>query len=142
MTHSSTVLNQESADLLVIESTNPYLSCIQGLADEPVTVQALLQRAQGGGIGALVNGNLLRLSHKRIDRLDRAAFLRGTISPLTAAPLTERAGLIAQRRANMEHRQRQIAACSIMDKVTDAEFGIVPMAVHRRATVPWLPVCN
>ena len=78
---------------------------------------------EGGGIGALANGDLLwvRLSDKRIELLDRAAFLRGELSPMTAPPLAERAELVAQRRVAIEHRQRQVAACSILDNVTDAE---------------------
>ena len=96
---------------------------------------------QGGGIGALVNGDLLwvRLSHKRIDLLDREAFLRGDLQPVAMAPLAERSELVARRRADIEHRQRQVAACSVMDNVTNAEYGVVPMAVHRRATIPWTP---
>jgi dihydroxy-acid dehydratase len=94
---------------------------------------------EGGGIGALANGDLLwvRLSDKRIDLLDRPAFLRGELTPMAAVPLTGRAELVAQRRAAIEHRQRQVAACSILDNVTDAEYGVVPLAVHRRATTPW-----
>ncbi|MBK9443884.1 MAG: dihydroxy-acid dehydratase [Comamonadaceae bacterium] len=96
---------------------------------------------EGGGIGALANGDLLwvRLSDKRIDLLDSAAFLCGEIKPMTAPPRTERAELLARRRMAIEHRQRQIAACNVMDNVTDAEFGVVPLAVHRRATVAWTP---
>jgi len=48
-----------------------------------------------------------------------------------------RRDLIAARRARMERRQLMIAASSILDNVTNAEFGVVPMPVHRRATIPW-----
>ncbi len=41
-----TVINTEFADLFVIEDFNPYRRCIQGLANEPVAVQALLKRAE------------------------------------------------------------------------------------------------
>ncbi len=93
----------------------------------------------GGGIGALVSGDLLwmRLTEKRIDLLDKVAFIDGKLVPLDAAPVAERHELIAARHARMEKRQLQIAACSILDNVTNAEFGVVPMAVHRRATIPW-----
>jgi dihydroxyacid dehydratase/phosphogluconate dehydratase len=93
----------------------------------------------GGGIGALADGDLLwaRLTEKRVDLLERAAFLDGRLSPLNRPPIAERQGLIAARRVRMEKRQLQIAACSIMDNVSNAEFGVVPMAVHRRATIPW-----
>jgi dihydroxy-acid dehydratase len=94
---------------------------------------------EGGGIGALENGDLLwvRLSDKRIDLLDTAAFLEGRLTPLDAAPQAARAALVARRKADIEHRQLQVAACSIMDNVTDAEYGVVPAAVNRRATLRW-----
>ena len=40
------IINAEFADLFVDEEFNPYRSCIQGLANEPVAVQALLKRAE------------------------------------------------------------------------------------------------
>ena len=94
---------------------------------------------EGGGIGTLVNGDLLwvRLSNKRIDLIDRKAFLRGAIEPLSGAPFEERRELLADRQAMIENRQHQIAACSVLDNVSTAEFGVVPAAVHRRATIPW-----
>jgi hypothetical protein len=49
----------------------------------------------------------------------------------------ERRELIAARQRRMEARQEQIAACSLMDNVSTAEYGVVPMAVHRRAKLPW-----
>jgi dihydroxy-acid dehydratase len=95
----------------------------------------------GGGIGALVNGDLLwvRLKDRRIDLLDKSAFLRGAIVPYERPPTSERSALVAHRRKSIEHRQRQIAACCVLDNVTDAEYGVVPLAVHRRATIPWRP---
>lgn len=94
---------------------------------------------EGGGIGSLINGDLLwvRLSEKRIDLLDRKAFLRGELQAL-AGPLFEpRQALIASRQTRMAQRQAQVAACSVMDNVSTAEYGVVPMAVHRRATLAW-----
>ena len=91
----------------------------------------------GGGIGALIDGDLLwaRLSEKRVDLLDRDAFIGGRLVPLNGPPLAERRELIAERRARMEMRQLQIAASSLLDHVADAEFGVVPLAAHRRATI-------
>lgn len=43
---ATAVINQEFTDLVVIEPSNPYRTCIQGLANEPITVHALLKRAQ------------------------------------------------------------------------------------------------
>lgn len=93
----------------------------------------------GGGIGTLVSGDLLwiRLSEKRIDLLDQSSFLGGKTEPLPGAPLTERATIAFARRQRMEKRQRLIAASNLLDNVTDAEYGVVPMAVHRRASLPW-----
>ncbi len=94
---------------------------------------------EGGGIGTLVNGDLLwvRLTDKRIDLIDRNAFLRGEVEPLSAAPFEERKELLAARQAKIENRQHQIAACNVLDNVSTAEFGVVPAVVHRRATIPW-----
>ena len=39
-------VNAEFANLFVIEKSNPYRKCIQGLANEPITVHALLARAE------------------------------------------------------------------------------------------------
>ena len=94
----------------------------------------------GGLVGALNSGDLLwaRLSARRIDLIDRQALLAGAKTPLDPAPLQQaRQEIIQARRARMDTRQLQIAACSVLDHVTDAEFGVVPLAVHRRATIPW-----
>jgi dihydroxyacid dehydratase/phosphogluconate dehydratase len=94
---------------------------------------------EGGGIGALINGDLLcvRLTEKRIDLLDKAAFVRGEIISPESASFADRRELVASRRAEIERRQLQIAACSILDNVTNAELGVVPLAVDRRATIRW-----
>ena len=93
----------------------------------------------GGGIGALADGDLLwvRLSEKRIDLLDKQAFLRGEIVVPETASFDGRCELVARRLAKIEKRQFQVAACSVLDNVSNAEFGVVPMAVHRRATLRW-----
>jgi hypothetical protein len=52
-------INPEFADLVIDERYNPYRACIQGLANEPITVRALLRRADNhlaaepgyGGLG-------------------------------------------------------------------------------------------
>ena len=41
-----------------------------------------------------------------------------------------------------EHRQRQVAACSILNNVRVVGYGVVPFAVHRHATVPWTSACH
>jgi dihydroxyacid dehydratase/phosphogluconate dehydratase len=94
---------------------------------------------EGGGIGALITGDLLwvRLSERRIDHIDRASFLAGRLEPAAAASFADRAGLIGERRARMERRKRQVAACSWIDETTSAETGVVPWSVDKRATLPW-----
>ena len=94
---------------------------------------------EGGGIGTLMSGDLLwmRLDQRRIDLIDREAFLSGLIEPLPGAPFHERQALLQHRQAAIEARQRQIAACNILDNVSSAEYGVVPLSVHRRATIPW-----
>lgn len=95
----------------------------------------------GGAIGALVSGDLLwvRLTERRIDLVERAAFVAGELVPAVAAPVEARAALIAERRARTEARKRQVAASSWLDGVSSAEYGVVPDAVHRRAVLPWSP---
>jgi dihydroxyacid dehydratase/phosphogluconate dehydratase len=94
---------------------------------------------EGGGIGALVNGDLLwaRLSQRRIDLLDPDAFLVGDLRPLDSPPTEARAALIAERQARIEARKRQVAACNWLDHVTTAELGVVPESVSRRAVLSW-----
>lgn len=97
---------------------------------------------EGGGIGALVSGDLLwvRLAERRIDWLDSASFLAdGRLEAPPQAPFEARAGLVAGRRGRIEERQLQVAACNLLDAVSDAEYGVVPLAVHRRALLPWPP---
>ncbi|WP_316976611.1 dihydroxy-acid dehydratase domain-containing protein [Shumkonia mesophila] len=90
----------------------------------------------GGGIGYLHDGDVLRLnlSSARIDLLERAAFLAGEERPLDPAADAGRAPLFVERQARMANRLLDIAACNLMDGVTDAARGVVPLAVDRRAT--------
>ena len=96
----------------------------------------------GGGIGALTNGDLLwlRLRDKRIDLLDRPAFMQGLLEAPTRPSFADRQALIGERQTRIEQRQLQIAACNLMDHVSTAEHGVVPLAVNRRATLQWPPL--
>ncbi|MDR3411405.1 MAG: hypothetical protein P4L87_10775, partial [Formivibrio sp.] len=38
-------MNPEFANLTIQETYNPFRACIQGLSNEPITVRALLKRA-------------------------------------------------------------------------------------------------
>ncbi len=119
----------------ILMTDGRYSGVTKGACVGHVTPEAY----EGGGIGALVDGDLLwvRLGARRIDLLDRAAFLEGRLEPAAAAPLAERAVLVAERQARMERRKRQVAACSWIDDTTSAEKGVVPLAVDKRATLPW-----
>jgi dihydroxyacid dehydratase/phosphogluconate dehydratase len=93
----------------------------------------------GGGIGYLADGDVLRLdlNGARLDCLDAAQFRAGTETPIDPRTLAGRADLFAARMARMERRRLDIAACNLMDDVSDAARGVVPGAVDRRATRPW-----
>ena len=69
--------------------------------------------------------------------IDPRALLSGDCVPLAPSLLAERHALVAARRSRIEARKLQIAATSVLDNETDAEYGVVPLAVHRRATLPW-----
>lgn len=95
----------------------------------------------GGGIGLLKDGDLLwlQLAKRRIDWIDTDALCSGTLQVIDQLPHDARAGLVQQRRARMQDRRDQIAACNLMDDVSTAEFGAVPGSVQRRATLAWSP---
>jgi dihydroxyacid dehydratase/phosphogluconate dehydratase len=119
----------------ILMTDGRYSGVTKGACVGHVTPEAY----EGGGIGTLVNGDLLwaRLSKRRIDLLDMAAFLKGDLHPVAAAPSQERSTLVAERQARIEARKNQVAACSWLDHVTTAEQGVVPDSVNRRAILPW-----
>ena len=93
----------------------------------------------GGGIGLLQHGDLLwlQLAQRRIDWIDPVALCAGHLQAIAQTPTEVRAVLVAQRRARMQDRRDQIAACNLMADVSTAEYGAVPGSVQRRATLPW-----
>ena len=93
----------------------------------------------GGAIGALQDGDLLwlRFGERRIDLIDPQAFFDGRCEPLDTLPFAERQDLIEARQRRIEERKLQIAATSLLDHETNAEYGVVPLSVHRRATLRW-----
>jgi dihydroxyacid dehydratase/phosphogluconate dehydratase len=119
----------------ILMTDGRYSGVTKGACVGHVTPEAY----EGGGIGTLVNGDLLwaRLSQKRIDLLDMDAFLKGDLKPAAKEPSDARAALVAERLARIEARKRQVAACSWLDHVTTAEKGVVPESVDRRAILPW-----
>ncbi|MBC8158912.1 MAG: dihydroxy-acid dehydratase, partial [Alphaproteobacteria bacterium] len=121
----------------ILMTDGRYSGVTKGACVGHVTPEAF----EGGGIGALADGDLLwvQLDEHRIDLLDREAFLGGQMTLAEGTPDDARNELISGRRNRMEHRRFQVAACSLLDHVTDAEHGIVPDAVDDRAILP-LPV--
>ncbi|MTJ80346.1 MAG: dihydroxy-acid dehydratase [Telmatospirillum sp.] len=119
----------------ILMTDGRYSGVTKGACVGHVTPEAY----EGGGIGALANGDLLwaRLSGRRIDLLDMDAFLKGEMRPAAGAPAAERETLVRERLARMEARKSQVAACSWLDDVTNAEKGVVPAPVNRRAVLPW-----
>ncbi len=119
----------------ILMTDGRYSGVTKGACVGHVTPEAY----EGGAIGALQNGDLLwaRLSQRRFDVLDMNAFLAGRLEPMQAMPLQERAGLIAERKARMEKRKNLVAACSWIDNTSNAEYGVVPESVNRRAVLPW-----
>ncbi len=93
----------------------------------------------GGGIGYLADGDVLKLdlAGGRLDCLDAARFRRGEEVALDPRGLPERGPLFRDRLARMEARRLDIAACNLMEDVSDAARGVVPGAVDRRATRAW-----
>ncbi len=90
----------------------------------------------GGGIGSLVDGDILRfnLRDHRLDLVDRSALITGSLVEYSELP--ERKDLVAERQTAMLERMKQIAASNLMSDVTTAEKGCVPAAVDMRATNP------
>ena len=119
----------------ILMTDGRYSGVTKGACIGHVTPEAF----EGGGIGSLTTGDLLwvRLTERRIDLLDRDAFLAGKLEPVAAAPIAARAALIAERQARMERRKWQVAACNWIDDTTSAEKGVVPLTVDRRAILPW-----
>lgn len=119
----------------ILMTDGRYSGVTKGACVGHVTPEAF----EGGGIGTLVNGDLLwvRLREQRIDLLDMDAFLKGELHPTAAAPSDLRGSLVAERMARIDARKTQIAACSWLDHVTTAEKGVVPDSVDRRATLAW-----
>ena len=117
----------------ILMTDGRYSGVSKGACVGHVTPEAF----EGGGIGALQDGDLLwvQLDGHRIDLLDREAFLKGETVPTHGEPTEARSALVEARGKRMAHRRLQVAACSLLDHVTDAEHGIVPDAVDARANL-------
>ncbi len=123
----------EASSILMTDGR--YSGVTKGACIGHVTPEAF----DGGGIGYLRDGDILRLrlSKRRIDLLDRTAFLEGREETVDPVGAPDRAGLHAARQARMERRRLDIAACNVMDLVSDAARGVVPRIVDQRAILSW-----
>jgi dihydroxyacid dehydratase/phosphogluconate dehydratase len=110
-----------------------------GVTKGPCLGHATPEAFDGGGIGYLKDGDVLRLrlTGRRIDLLDRDAFLNGTEQAVDPIADADRAPLFSVRMARMAHRQLDVAASNLLSDATDASRGVVPSAVDRRATQSW-----
>jgi dihydroxyacid dehydratase/phosphogluconate dehydratase len=126
-------LNRSLNPLVVMLSDGRYSGVTYGAAVGHVTPEA----AKGGGILYLQTGDLfaVRLRERRIDRLDTTAFREGRVEPATDDIARKREGLGKERlRRIRERRARNVAPTNVMNDVTDAAHGVVPIAVAESAT--------
>jgi dihydroxyacid dehydratase/phosphogluconate dehydratase len=125
----------ERSSILITDGR--YSGVTKGACVGHVTPEAF----DGGGIGALVSGDVLwvRLAERRIDLVDTRPLVEGRVATADGVPGETRRALVAERQARAQARKRQVAACSWMDDVSNAEYGVVPAPVHARATLRWAP---
>lgn len=88
-----------------------------------------------GGILYLKTGDVLwlRLRTRRIELLDKAAFLRGKAVPAGIDLAMERKDLGAERLERITRRQKLVAAMNRLVGHTDAALGVVPLGVWEEA---------
>ncbi len=93
----------------------------------------------GSGIGYLRDGDILRLNltSLTLDWLEREAFINGQEVTGHPAKVEGRKAVFDQRHQRMSNRQLDVAACNVMDHVSNAARGIVPETVDRRAVHSW-----
>jgi hypothetical protein len=110
-----------------------------GVTKGPCLGHMVPEAYQGGGIGYLRDGDVLRLdlTAGRLDLLDPRAFRAGRPEPMDPHTDTARTALFTARWDRMEARRLEIAACNVLDGVSDASRGVVPQAVDRRAKRPY-----
>ncbi len=124
--------NRALRRLAVLLSDGRYSGVTYGAAIGHVTPEAFA----GGGIGFLKTGDLLhlRLTRRRVDLLDPAAFVAGRLVRWQVNLAEARRSLGEARYRRMRRRQAQIAATNRLHDVTDAAHGVVPRLVMEQAT--------
>ncbi len=117
----------EASSLLITDGR--YSGVTKGACIGHVTPEAI----DGGGIGQLLNGDLmwLRIATGQLDIVDPVALGEGRTVAFEQLP--ERKELVARRGAMMADRLLQVAASNSMYDVSSAEKGCVPYPVDQRA---------
>jgi len=117
----------EASSLLITDGR--YSGVTKGACIGHVTPEAF----EGGGIGRLVDGDVLwlRIKGKQLDVVDPKTLEEGKVEAFIRLP--ERQQLFADRHEQMLDRVKQIATSNLMNDVVNAEKGCVPEAVDRRA---------
>ena len=114
-----------------------------GVTKGPCVGHVTPEAFDGGAIGALMDGDILRfdLESGRLDLMDKEALMQGREEILAEDISKLRSGLVAERQERMEARRLEVAASSVMEHYAGAEHGVVPDVVDQRATKP-LPLNN
>lgn len=117
----------------ILMTDGRYSGVTKGACIGHITPEAF----EGGAVGTLENGDLLwmSLTERTLNVIDSARFLSEGKVHIAYAPSEAKQALAKKRIAAMEHRQEQVAACNLMEHVTDAEKGVVPEGVNKRARI-------
>lgn len=117
----------EASSLLITDGR--YSGVTKGACIGHVTPEAY----DGGGIGQLVDGDImwLQIKKKHLDIVAIDALENGHVQALSELP--QRQELVAKRMTMMKDRVLQVAASNEMYDVSSSEKGCVPYPVDRRA---------
>ncbi|MDT8421352.1 MAG: dihydroxy-acid dehydratase [Desulfuromonadales bacterium] len=117
----------EASSLLITDGR--YSGVTKGACIGHVTPEAF----DGGGIGQLIDGDImwLQIKKKHLDIVAADALGAGQVKALGELP--QRQELVARRMAMMKDRVLQVAASNEMYDVSSAEKGCVPYPVDVRA---------
>ena len=124
--------NRSLRRISALISDGRYSGTTFGAAIGHVTPEAI----QGGGIGLLETGDLLRmrLSEGLLELVDPEAATTGILRSLEADLSELRRSLGQERCRRIRERRLQIAATNRLTDVTDASRGVVPLALAEEAT--------
>lgn len=132
--------NRALRKLTTVISDGRYSGVSYGAAIGHVTPESAL----GGDILRLITGDPIHLRFRanRIDLLDPAALVNGTVQLASPDLLAGRNDLAEERMARLRQRQRRVAASNRMVGCTDASRGVVPQAVADDADIDFWDVAH